>query len=62
MLAGIPEGMPVIMCEIADGNGGEWRFFCPYCRRYHRHSSGAGHRAAHCDTGPWAMGGYWLVI
>jgi hypothetical protein len=59
-----PEGMPVILCEAHEG---EWRFFCPYCRRWHTHSPEPGHRVAHCGNlrsehpSPFLESGYWLV-
>ena len=37
---------PVIVCEKTER--GDWRFFCPHCRRHHYHGGGRGHRIAHC--------------
>lgn len=52
---------PVILCENA---GHQWRFYCQYCRVYHRHGAGAGHRAAHCTStdSPWKESGYILKL
>ena len=71
-MAKIPRDMPVVLCEP---HAGGWRFWCPYCRRYHHHSPSAGHRVAHCGDdiyfkndslirglrSPFRETGYWLV-
>jgi hypothetical protein len=58
-IQGIPEDIPVILCEVTKDK--QWRFWCPYCRRYHHHGDSPGHRAAHCNSGPFRESGYWLV-
>jgi hypothetical protein len=35
-------------------------FWCPWCRRWHLHGVGEGHRAAHCAKGPFVETGYIL--
>ena len=47
---------PVFICTSVDNgdpDGNDWKFWCPFCVRYHHHSGEArdgeiGHRAAHC--------------
>jgi hypothetical protein len=39
--------LPVVRCEAA---GKSWRFWCPFCRTYHRHGAISGPRAPHCHT------------
>lgn len=38
------------------------RFWCEFCRRYHLHGEGGGHRAAHCSNplSPFLLIGYIL--
>jgi hypothetical protein len=43
---------PVFLCTRV-GNGDYWKFWCPFCLKYHHHGGEArdgevGHRAAHC--------------
>jgi hypothetical protein len=60
-MANAPAGMPVVLCDVYRG---EWRFWCPYCRRHHHHSPEPGHRVAHCNGlagSPFLESGYWLV-
>ena len=49
---------PVMLCEPVEG--AQWRFWCPYCVRWHYHGAGPGHRTAHCfglgDLDPWPAG------
>lgn len=47
--------------ECTPTNDGSWKFVCPHCEREHWHSSGAGHRAAHCHSGPFVDEGYYLT-
>lgn len=46
--------IPVIMClprEIMGGRADGMKFWCPYCKMWHLHGMGNGHRTAHCcDT------------
>jgi hypothetical protein len=41
--------LPVFLCEavVCDGLK-RWRFWCPFCDRWHYHSPERGYRAAHC--------------
>ena len=38
--------IPIMRCEV---HGSSWRFFCPYCGRYHYHTPHEGFRFSHCD-------------
>lgn len=53
-------GRPSFVCER---RGASWRFWCPYCNRYHYHGAagGPGHRVAHCIKGPLKATGYCLL-
>jgi hypothetical protein len=43
--------VPVVLCKpINFGEGARWRFWCPFCRKYHTHGAAPGHRVAHCHT------------
>lgn len=33
-------------------------FWCPYCKKWHYHGIGEGHRNAHCDDSPFNKTGY----
>lgn len=43
----------VLFCEpVEDAGRKQWRFWCPFCLRYHFHDPGVGHRhAVHCGSG-----------
>jgi hypothetical protein len=30
--------------------GGNWHFYCGYCKRDHVHGAGEGHRTSHCKA------------
>jgi hypothetical protein len=55
------EGYPTVLCEP---HFAQWRFWCRFCRRYHLHSAGEGHRVAHCvdDQSPYRRTGYVLAL
>ncbi len=39
--------------------------WCPFCKLYHQHGVGDGHRAAHCDSGkgsPFNSSGYIIKL
>jgi hypothetical protein len=39
-----------------------WRIWCRYCRGFHYHGPGEGHREAHCHSGtPYDATGYNLA-
>lgn len=39
-----------------------WRFYCPFCKVYHLHGTGLGHRVAHCiGNTPFSKYGYVLT-
>ncbi len=52
--------IPIIECEDTKEN---WMFYCQYCKCYHHHGKGEGHRVAHChnDMSLYARSGYYLV-
>jgi len=58
---------PIFECQLdpPDRDGFRaWSFYCPYCKRRHRHSPEPGHRVAHChdDQSPYADTGYSLRL
>jgi len=77
-----PDGIPILGAvawkfgrrEVyADGTSadGGWRTWCRYCKVWHHHGAGPGHRVAHCfdhDRGgkriqsPYRQTGYILVL
>jgi len=52
--------IPVIKCLPRPDFQGGMMFWCPFCRKYHRHGRGDGHRAAHCTNpdSPYNETGY----
>jgi hypothetical protein len=47
--------LPVIKClprAIMNGYKDGLKFWCPYCKTWHLHGRGNGHRAAHCCDKP----------
>ncbi len=50
----------VVLCEHLRTS--QWRFWCPFCKAYHYHGAGPGHRVAHCASpaSPFRDGGYIL--
>ena len=55
------EKYPLMLCEEHKGS---WRFYCPFCLRFHYHGHGEGHRLAHCHTvnSPFNKSGYFLKL
>lgn len=55
--------MPVLIAfKTPDKN--QFAVWCPYCRKWHYHGLGEGHRIAHCNSGsksPFEKTGYILV-
>jgi len=51
-----PKGYPVLLAFPRSDIEGGVRAWCPYCRAWHYHGGGAGHRAAHCHD-PLTRGG-----
>lgn len=47
---------------LAVARGEDWRAWCPFCRAWHIHGPGAGHRVAHCSGGPLAETGYVIKL
>lgn len=37
---------------------GGFMFWCPYCKKWHYHGIGEGHRIAHCHNSPYNKTGY----
>ena len=60
-IAPADDGVPILIGEPITELS--WRAWCPYCRRYHIHGAGEGHRVAHCldDASPFDGTGYYLV-
>lgn len=50
--------LPVFRCATGTRT---WSFWCPHCRAQHTHGAGAGHRVAHCASGPYKARGYVLA-
>ena len=57
------EQIPIVECELRQHYVGGLKFFCKYCKKYHLHGRGLGHRSAHCgaDT-PYKETGYILKL
>ncbi len=49
--------------RVRTAQGDVFRFFCPYCGRYHTHGAGEGHVVAHCiaEDSPLHETGYFLT-
>ncbi|MHB1572150.1 MAG: hypothetical protein ACYC0H_23500 [Solirubrobacteraceae bacterium] len=69
----VRQGYPILRCRVEVCENGQilLRAYCPYCAREHTHGGGNvtspingkdgfGHRGAHCPTGPFRDGGYYL--
>jgi len=54
---------PVIRCK-ENKQKQTWSFYCQYCKTFHRHGAGEGHRNAHChnSSSPYYMKGYYLKL
>lgn len=62
--------IPIILCE---DTGKQYKFWCPFCRRWHYHSRGDHHAVSHCHrrrhgrggiveiNSPFRQTGYFLV-
>jgi hypothetical protein len=52
-----------IIIECLEENG-LWVFFCPYCKKKHRHGRGEGMRMSHCfkDKSPNFGKDYYLIL
>jgi len=55
---------PIIKCEPRKDFEGGMEFYCPFCRDYHRHGRGEGHRGAHCtsEQSPFKATGYIITL
>ena len=43
---------PVVKCFGRESNIFMFKFWCPFCQKWHRHGYGKGHRVAHCILNP----------
>ena len=50
---------PIMLCEVYNGC---WRFYCPFCMKYHSHSPYPGHRCSHCMHPFLRSHGYFLKL
>ena len=50
--------IPLVFARVTATGG--WSFWCPFCRTWHRHGPGAGHKVAHCTEpdSPFKKTGY----
>ena len=55
------EPMPVLLARPSK-SGETLLVWCPYCLKEHTHGPGAGHRTAHCITGPFLDTGYIIAL
>jgi len=55
---------PIIECSKREDIDFGLKFYCVFCKRYHLHGEGDGHRAAHCinDKSPFMEDGYVLKL
>jgi hypothetical protein len=55
------DGYPILPAYIRDGHG-YLSVWCRYCKKFHQHGQGDGHRVAHClsDASPYRTTGYIL--
>jgi hypothetical protein len=54
------KNIPIIVCEEYNG---QWRFWCPFCKKWHYHGAEPGHRVAHCGSdSPFRETGYILRL
>lgn len=57
------EEIPVVFGKLRSDFKGGIRFLCPYCKKYHLHGRGEGHRVEHCDRiTPFSKKGYYLRL
>ena len=57
------EEMPMFKCFPREQDTRMLQFWCPFCRKFHKHGRGPGHRAAHCvgTSSPLNKTGYIVV-
>lgn len=58
-----------LLAEPIPGDAIQVKAWCPHCVAWHLHGRGCpnakgdlGHRAAHCESGPFRDAGYWLLL
>ncbi|MHA1867427.1 MAG: hypothetical protein ACTSXD_05120 [Candidatus Heimdallarchaeaceae archaeon] len=58
------KNIPVILCEKRKDIPEGMKFYCEFCKRWHLHGKGEGHRAAHCfnSDSPYENTGYILTL
>ena len=57
-------GRPTLAAKEVEEDGVKvWLVWCKYCRRWHAHGPGKGHRVAHCKPRtPYTATGYNLAL
>jgi hypothetical protein len=55
---------PLIKCLPRLDFEGGMKFWCPFCKKWHNHGRGDGHRAAHCtaSNSPFNEHGYVIKL
>lgn len=54
---------PVVKCLPRRDFAGGLEFWCPFCKKWHIHGRGEGHRVAHCEpSSPYYEHGYILKM
>ncbi len=58
------EEIPLIKCLPRTDFEGGMKFWCPWCKKWHLHGIGDGHRAEHCtvDNSPFKAHGYVIKL
>ena len=54
---------PLIKCLPRSDFIGGFKFWCPFCKRFHYHGRGEGHRVSHCKNdskSPYYDSGYFI--
>lgn len=55
--------LPMLLAQRLPDDPSRVRAWCCWCRRFHYHGAGEGHRVAHCGEGsPFRDGGYLLKL
>lgn len=57
-------GIPIVQAEPRGDFEGGLKVYCDFCKTYHLHGRGEGHREAHCNdpTSPYRKTGYILAL
>ncbi len=66
IILGYENNIPVILCEERTDLPFDeaMKFYCDFCKKYHFHGLGEGHRIAHChnDKSPFNEKGYIITL